>query len=140
MGIDVIATEGDATSGGPGMMNLGDGSATYSIALPLEAAGLVPTEVEVIVGPDPSFVLSDPGGFGGSWPQGFTIEVQDPTTEEWTFLGDLSQQNAFEIEDPASVVSDTGRIVIRITGVAVDPNFGMTSVFPSAEVRGVIDE
>ena len=140
MGVDVIATEGDATSGGPGMMNLGDGSATYSIALPLEAAGLVPSEVEIIVGPDPSFVLSDPGGFGGSWPQGFTLELQDPRTGEWTLLGDLSDQNAFEVEDPADAVSSTGRIVIRISGVPIDPNFGMSSVFPSAQIRGVIGE
>ena len=93
MGVDVIETEGDANAAGGGMMTLGEGSATWSIALPLEAAGIVPTEVEIIVGPDPSFVFSDPGGFGGFWPQGFTVEVQHPTTGEWTELGDLGQQS-----------------------------------------------
>ena len=57
---------------------LGEGSATWSIALPLEAAGIVPSEVEIIFGPDPSFVLSDPGGFGGFWPEGFIAEVRAP--------------------------------------------------------------
>ena len=62
------------------MMLLGEGSATWSIALPLEAAGLVPSEVEILVGPDPSVVFSDPGGFGGFWPAGFIVEVLDPAT------------------------------------------------------------
>ena len=141
MGVHVIATDGDANPSGPGMMTLGEGSATYAISLPLDATGLVATSVEIVVGPDPSFVLSDPeGGFGGFWPQGFTLEVQDPGTGEWRTLGDLSQQSRFEIDDPATALSATGQIVVRITGVAVNPNFGQSSVFPSAEVSGVIDE
>ena len=84
------------------MVILGDGSVTFSIALPLEASGLVPSEVEIIVGPDPSFVLSDQGEFGGFWPEGFTVEVRDPTTGAWTVLGDLSRQSQFEIDDPST--------------------------------------
>ena len=70
---------GPGRRGGAGMMMLGEGSATWSIALPLESAGIVPSEVEIIFGPDPSFVLSDPGGFGGGfWPEGFIAEVRHP--------------------------------------------------------------
>lgn len=140
MGIHVIETEGDANPGGPGMMTLGDGSATYSISLPLDAAGLSASEVSILVAPDPSFLLNDQGGFGGMWPEGFTVELQHPTTGEWSMLGDLSQQSRFEIEDPADAISATGRIVLRISGVAVNPNFGQSGVFPSAEVSGVIGE
>ena len=78
MGVEVIATEGQADPGGAGTMVLGEGSATWSIALPLEAAGIVANEVEIIIGPDPGSVFSDPGGFGGFWPNGFIVEVQDP--------------------------------------------------------------
>ena len=140
MGVDIVSTEGDANPGGPGMIVLGEGSVIYSIALPLEAADLVPTSVEIIVGPDPSMVMSEPGGFGGFWPPGFTLELRDPTTGEWTLLGDLSEQSAFEVEDPATALSETGRIEIRITGVEANPQFGQQSVFASATVTGVIDE
>jgi hypothetical protein len=139
MGVDVIATEGDANPAGAGMMTLGEGSATWSIALPLEAAGIVPTEVEIIVGPDPSFVFSDPGAVGGFWPNGFTVEVQHPTTGEWTELGDLSQRSQFTIDDPSTVLSSTGRIVVRVTGVPNNPDFGQGGVYPSAQVAGVLD-
>jgi len=140
MAVDIVSTEGDANPGGPGMIILGDGSVTYSIALPLEAADLVPTRVEIVVGPDPSMVMNEPGGFGGFWPAGFTLEVRDPTTGEWTLVGDLSERSAFEIEDPATALSDTGRIEVRITGVGANPQFGQQSVFASATVTGVIDE
>ena len=39
-------------------------------------------------------------------------------------LGDISEQSDFEIDEPATAISDTGRIEVRITGVEVDPNFG----------------
>ena len=139
MGLDVIATDGNASDGGAGVITLGDGSATWSIALPLEAAGLIASDVEIILGPDPSIVLNDPGGFGGFWPPGFKVEVLDPSTDEWTELGDLSQANRFEIDDPATVLSSTGRIIVRVTGVEIDPNFGQSSVYPSAEVSGVLN-
>jgi hypothetical protein len=140
MGVDVIATDGQADAGGGGMMLIGDGSATWSIALPLEATGIVPNEVEILVGPDPSFVIGDPGGFGGGfWPQGFTVEVQDPTSGAWTELGDLSVDNRFAIDDPSTVLSTTGRIVVRVSGVKVDENFGQGNVYPSAQVSGVLE-
>ena len=140
MSISVIATEGDANSGGPGMMFVGDGSVTYSITLPLEASNIEVSELKVIVGPDPGMVFQDQGGFGGFWPAGFTAEVRNPQTGEWVPLGDISQQATFEIDDPATAISAGGRIEVRITGEQVDPNFGQASVFVSAEVDGVIAE
>lgn len=140
MAVAVLATDGDANNGGPGMVMLGEGSVTYSIALPLEATDMRVSELTLIVGPDPSMVLSDQGGFGGFWPQGFMMEVRDPATGEWTLVGDISQQSRFEIDDPATAISGTGRMEVRITGVEVDPNFGQMSVFVSAEATGVISE
>jgi hypothetical protein len=138
--VDIVSTEGDANPGGPGTVILGDGSVVYSIALPLEAADMVPTSVEIVIGPDPSMVLSEPGDFGDFWPAGITLELRDPTSGEWIMLGDISEKSAYDIEDPAMAMSDTGRIMVRITGVAADPNFGQQSVFASATVSGVIDE
>ena len=140
MSISVIATEGDANSGGPGMMFLGNGSVTYSVTLPLEASNIEVSELTILVGPDPGMVFQDQGGFGGFWPAGFTAEVRNPQTGEWLELGDISQDATFEIDDPATAMSPGGRIEVRITGTQVDANFGQASVFVSAEVDGVIAE
>jgi hypothetical protein len=136
----VIATEGDTSSAGPGMLYIGEGSATFSIALPLEASGMAVSAVSIIAGPDPSMVLNEPGGFGGFWPEGYTMEVRDPVSGAWTLLGDLSQQSRFEIDDPTTAMSASGRIEVRVTGDGVDPNFGQSTIFVSAEVEGVIAE
>jgi len=140
MGVVVLSTEGNASSAGPGMVMLGEGSVTYSIALPLEATEMAVSELELLVGPDPSMVVGDQGGFGGFWPPGFTLEVRDPVSGEWTLVGDISERSRFEIDDPATAISDTGRIEVRVTGAEQDPNFGQPSVFVSARAAGVIDE
>ena len=141
MSVAIIETDGDATNAGPGMVALGDGSVTFSVALPLEAADMSVAELDILVGPDPSMVMGDQGGgFGGFWPQGFIIEVRDPSTGEWSELGDLNERARWEIDDPATAISDTGRIEVRITGVELDPGFGQSTIFVSAEANGVISE
>jgi hypothetical protein len=139
MSVSVLATEGDVTSQGPGMLMIGEGSAIYGISLPLEAAGMRIESATLIVGIDPSMVL-DQGGFPGAWPPGTTVELRDPASGEWRQLGDLNDENRFEIDDPAAAMGDTGRLEVRITGVGANANFGQNSVFVSAEVEGVIDE
>ena len=37
------------------------------------------------------------------------------------------------------MLSGTGRIVVRVTGVETNPDFGQGSVFPSAQVSGVLE-
>ena len=140
MGVTVLETEGETSNNGPGMVMLGDGSVTYSIALPLEATDMTVSDLEILVGPDPSMVIGEQGGFGGFFPPGFTIEVRDPSSGEWTLLGDLSDDSTFEIEDPASAISATGRVEVRFTGVAENQNFGQPSIFVSARASGVITE
>ena len=86
-------------------------------------------------------VLQPQGGFGGGfWPAGITLEVRNPTTDEWTLVGDISERSSFDIDDPSTAISPTGRIEVRITGTELNPNFGQASVFVSAEARGVIGE
>jgi hypothetical protein len=142
MSVAILSTEGEASNGGPGMVVLGNGSVTYSIALPLEATDMSVSELSLLVGPDPSMVLADQGaGFGGGfWPAGFTMEVRDPVSGEWAEVGDISQRSRFEIDDPSTAISETGRIEVRVTGAEIDPNFGQSSVFVSAEASGVIGE
>ena len=141
MAVAILSTEGDANSGGPGMVMLGEGSVTYSIALPLEATDMSVSELSLLVGPDPSMVIGDQGGgFGGFWPRGLAFEVHNPQTGEWTMLGDLNERSRWEIDDPATAISSTGRIEVRVTGTEFDPNFGQASVFVSAEATGVIGE
>lgn len=134
----VIATDGDASLAGPSMVVLGTGSVTFGVSLPLEAANLVPTEAEVVIAPDPSFLVSDPGSLGGFWPAGYAVDVRNATTGEWIPLGDLAQRSTYEIEDPSTVINSSGNIEVRVTGT-VAQNFGMSNVFASARVTGVID-
>ena len=142
MAVAILSTEGDASSAGPGMVVLGAGSVTYSIALPLDATDMSVSELSLLVGPDPSMVIGQPGGFGGGfWPPGITLDVRNPVTGEWTLVGDISERSRFEIEDPSTAISATGRIEVRVTGSEeINPNFGQTSVFVSAEASGVIAE
>lgn len=140
MGVTVLATEGDTSSGGPGMVMLGEGSVTYSISLPLEATDMSVTALDILIGPDPSMVIGDQGGFGGFFPPGFTIEVRDPSTGAWTMLGDINERSRFEIDDPAEAISGTGRIEVRVTGVEQNQNFGQPSLFVSARASGVLSE
>jgi hypothetical protein len=139
MAVNVVATEGDVGAVERGYVTIIDGSATFSVALPLEASGLAASSVEVVIAPDAQSLISDPGTFAGFWPPGYMVEVRNPTSGEWTELGDLSERNRFTIDDPADALSADGRMEIRVSG-SVDPNFGQQSIFVGALVNGVIGE
>ena len=47
-------------------------------------------------------------------------------------------RSSITIEDPSEAVSAAGRIDVRVTAGAPDPNFGDPSVFVTARVEGVI--
>ncbi|MGI8657558.1 MAG: hypothetical protein ACR2K4_02150, partial [Candidatus Limnocylindria bacterium] len=140
MSVALLSTEGTASDNGGGSVLLGEGSAIYGLALPLDATSMAVSELEILVGQDASVMLGEQGGFGGFWPPGFTLEVRDPATGAWSLLGSLDQQTSFDVDDPASMLSDTGRIEVRVTGVAADANFGQNSVFVTARAKGVIGE
>jgi len=76
---------------------------------------------------------------GGFWPEGFTLELRDPRTGEWSELGDLANSARFAIDEPAAAINDQGVIQVRVSG-SVDPQFGQQNVFVSAVVSGVRDE
>ncbi len=136
-----VATEGGAALLDPGTVALGreaGASAVFSISLPLEASGIEVAAVDLIAGFDPMTTIVEGGGFPGQWPPGYSVEVRNPRTGEWTVVGDLSAGNRFEIDDPSAAVSDAGRIDVRVTAGAPDPNFGDPSVFITAQVEGVI--
>jgi hypothetical protein len=113
-------------------------NAIFGITLPMEASDMDVTAIELIVGSDPAMAIMDGGGFPGMWPPGYSIEIRDSSSGEWTVIGDLSAGNRFEIEDPASAITDAGRIDVRVTAGSPDPNFGDPSVFVTASVEGVI--
>ena len=138
MGVTVTA-EGDVVNVGPGTVSIGVGSATFGITLPLAATDLAVDEVEIVVGPDPATVVLDPGSVG-FWQPGHIVEVRDQRSGAWIELGDLGTSSRFTIDDPAGMVSSTGRIDVRVTVDDVDPTFSQAGVFVSAEVTGVIGE
>ena len=139
MGI-TVQTDGEVDVVGPGTAAILSGSATFGITLPLEASGMTVSELDIIVGPDPSTVSQDPGTFGGFWPAGFVVELLDSTTGAWTLLGDLAEGNRFDIDDPATAIGATGRIEVRVSADDPDPNFGQPSVFVGARAEGVIGQ
>lgn len=139
MSVALVSTTGQVETVGPGSTMVGDGTATFSIALPLEVNGIAVSEAEIIVGPDPGMVFSEPGDMMGFWPPGIVLEILDPTTGTWTLLGDISEANRYELADPATYVSSGGRIEVRFTGSEeMDPNMGMATVYVSASVSGVL--
>ena len=54
------------------------------------------TAIELIAGTDPSMAIMDGGGFPGIWPPGYSVEIRDPATGDWTVIGDLSAGNRIE--------------------------------------------
>lgn len=138
MAVAVVETTGNAGMIGPGMVTVSQGSATFSVTLPLEASDLVASEIEILIGPDPSMALSEGGAFGGFWAPGTVAELRDPSTGEWIMLGDLSEQSTFELDDPAAAIGGTGSLLVRVTGGEPNPNFGDPSVFVSARVSGTV--
>ncbi len=138
MGI-TVTTEGDVTESGPGSVSIVSGVATWSLSLPLTASDMAVTDVDIVFGPDALSAAQDPGAFANWWPPGYLVEIRDQATGEWTALGDLGERHQFSIEDPATAVSSTGRIELRLTVDELDPNFGQPSVFASAQVTGVLD-
>ena len=139
MGISVT-TEGDATHQGLGTVSIVDGSATWSLSLPITMSDLSVTGVEVVFGPDAPSTIQDPGAFAGWWPPGYLVELKDPSSGRWQPLGDLAEQHRYTIEDPASAVSPTGRIELRLKVEGpTDPNFGQPLVFASARVTGELN-
>lgn len=139
MSVALIETEGDVNQFDPSSVMIGAGTATFRIALPLEAVGIDAESLRVIVGPDVSVVMPGNDMFGGGfWPAGYVVEARNAAGGEWVELGDLSLDNTFDIADPAAMLGPAGIIDVRITGVDA-PEFGQTQVFVSAAVTGVLD-
>ncbi|MGH2357604.1 MAG: hypothetical protein ACRDGJ_06275, partial [Candidatus Limnocylindria bacterium] len=138
LAVAILSTDGNA-SVEPGWVSLGNGEVVFGITLPLEASAMEATGVRIVTGSDPSMVFGNPGAvFGGFMPAGFTLSARDPRSGEWVELGTLSTQSSWEIDDPASVLSEAGRIEVRVVGQAIDANFGMAGIFVGASVTGVV--
>jgi hypothetical protein len=140
MWVEVASSEGDVNVGDAGYVSLGDGEVVFAITLPLEASRMTPSSLEVLIGPEPSMVVSDPGAFGGFFGPGFVASVRDVTTGRWVELGDLSQDARFEVDDPANAISSTGRIEVRVVGSDIGEDVGQVGVFASAAVTGVVGQ
>ncbi len=136
-----VATDGGATLLDSATVALGGdagASAVFSISLPLEASELEVTAIELIAGTDPGMAIVEGGAFPGLWPPGYSVEVRDPVTGEWSVVGDLSAGNRIAIDDPSGAINAAGRIDVRVTAGVPNPNFGDPSVFVTARVEGVI--
>jgi hypothetical protein len=134
----VISTAGEASESEPGYVTLGDGEVVFQVSLPLEATRLVPSKMTLISGSDPGSIFFNQGIVGSRLPAGFRISVFDTVARSWEDVGDLSQEDRFELQDPARFLDTAGRIQVRISGSQVPEEFGQISVFAGAAVEGVI--
>ncbi|HEX2142309.1 MAG TPA: hypothetical protein VHK28_08585 [Candidatus Limnocylindria bacterium] len=135
---DVLELIGDANEAEPGYVVVGEGEAVFGMTLPLEATGLAASSITLLAGSDPSMVVSDQPNFGAALPPGYTLSVWDNLSSSWEEVGDLAARSRFELEQPGGLIDASGRIVVKITGTEVDPNFGASGVFVGAVVEGVI--
>jgi hypothetical protein len=135
---EVLATEGEASQAQPGSVTLANGEVTFRIGLPLEATGLQPSKVTVIVGSDPSTIFYDQENVGAFLPKGYRLAVYDTVAGEWLDIGDLSLRSRFDVEDPTRVLDGAGRLLVKVTGTGVPAEMGQMSIFAGARVSGVI--
>ena len=121
-------------------MLLGDGSATYSITLPLDATGMAVSELEILVGPDPSMVLGDQGQMPGSGRKASRSRcaIRRPATGTFSATSAARRTSRSTIRAPPSAAAGASRCASP--GSSQIPNFGQPSVFVSARATGVIGE
>jgi hypothetical protein len=135
---EILATEGEVSQPQPGLVNLANGEVTFRFGLPLEATGLVPSNVTILVGSDPGTIFFDQANVEAFLPSGYRLAVYDTAAAEWIDLGDLALGGRFDVADPTHVLDAAGRIVVRVSGSGLPADIGQTSVFAGARVTGVI--
>ena len=138
MSSEVLATKGEASQAQPGSVTLANGEVTFRIGLPLEATGLQPSKVTVIVGSDPSTIFYDQENVGAFLPKGYRVAVYDTVAGAWLDIGDLSLSSRFEVEDPTRVLDGAGRMRVKVTGTGVPADMGQQSIFAGARISGVV--
>jgi hypothetical protein len=130
-----VETEGDAFVNVDGVVTLAEGSATWTLRLPLASSGLAIGELEILAAPLPNEV-TNADQFRGLWPAGFVLEIHD-REGEWRRLGSLQESAVFAIDDPGNVVGEDGAVVVRVVTDAPDETgIGQQNLFVSARVRG----
>ena len=137
LNVQIVSSDGEASTSDPTFVTLGNGEIVFAVALPLEATALEATSVTLLTGHDPMMVIANQGNFG-FLPPGYRIEARDPRSGDWVDLGDLSQQSTFEIDDPASILDETGRMEVRVSGAGIPANFGQNPIYVSATIEGVV--
>ncbi|MBA3689035.1 MAG: hypothetical protein H0W81_09430 [Chloroflexi bacterium] len=135
---EILATDGEASQTAPSSVTLANGEVTFRIGLPLEATGLVPTKVTIVVAGDAGTILFDQENVGAFQTTGFRVAVYDTTAADWVDLGDLSQRSRFDVPDPTRVLDSSGRLLVKVTGSSVPAATGQMAIFAGARVTGVV--
>jgi hypothetical protein len=134
----MVSSAGTVGEPEPGWVTIGEGEAVFQVSLPLEATGIVPTEIELIAGSEPSIIFFNQGNMQATLPQGYRISAYDRLADEWIDVGDLSLRSHFTVERPGRVLDHGNRILVRVTGSGIRKEFRQSTVFVGAGVEGVI--
>jgi hypothetical protein len=134
----LVSSAGTVGQSEPGWVTVGEGEAVFQVNLPLEAAGIIPSQIELVAGSDPGIVYYNQGNMQATLPPGYRLSVFDHVAGEWLDAGDLSQRSHFTVEQPTRLLDRGGHILIRVTGSDVADEFGENPVFVGAGIEGVI--
>ena len=134
----MVSNAGTVSEPEPGWVNIGEGEAVFQINLPLEATGIVPSEIELIAGGDWGIIYYNQGNMNSTLPNGYRLSVYDRVAGEWIDVGDLSVRSHFTIEQPSRILDRGERILVRVSGTDIPDDSGASVVFVGAGVEGVI--
>ena len=115
---EVLATDGEASQAAPGTVTVGNGEVTFRLGMPLEATGLVPSAITVIVASDAATVFYDQENVGAFLGDGYRVAVYDTVAAEWIGLGDYrwAAGSRWPTRPGCSIL---GRLQVKITGPGV---------------------
>jgi hypothetical protein len=135
---NLVSSAGSVGEPEPGWVTLGEGEAVFQVNLPLEAAHIAPSEIELIAGSEPGVIYYNQGNMQATLPSGFRLSVFDRVAREWIDVGDLSLRSHFTLEQPSRVLDRGDRILLRVTGSDLPRDSGQSPVFVGASIEGVI--
>jgi hypothetical protein len=135
---NLVSSAGTVSESEPGWVTVGEGEAVFQVNLPLEAAGIIPSRIDLIAGGDPGIILFNQGNLQATLPSGYRLSAYDHVAGDWIDIGDLSLVSHFTAEQPTRILDRGGRILLRVTGSDISEDIGAMTVFVGAAVEGVI--
>lgn len=135
--VGVVATDGDVNQDAIATL-LGNGTVDFRISLPLEASRLQPATLTIITGSDVGSILFDQSNANSPLPPGYRVSAFDVSANAWVELGDPNVRSRFEVEQPERFIGAGDSLLVRISGEGVPLEQGLSPVYATASLTGII--